>query len=314
MLVSCRHKGSGDGNVESKTSLLRFEQVMFDTPADQLQQRLIHDSSLYACSLLNIVPHNPQYMTQVADMAQDTIMRVIYNTVLQQYGDLSWLQEEISAAIEKAQQMDDDIRCDKIITFISGLLDYTHRIVADDGVILIALDQYAVPYFEKYGYFQLPSYLVELCQRQNIVPDAIAALTRANIVLPDGDMSLLDYMIAEGKVQYVLDNVLPSTADTLKLRYNESQLEWARHNEGKVWAYWIQNGLLFEKDYKSIFNFVEDAPKTNAFGDSAPRMTDFIGRKIVAQYMKKSGSTLKELLQNSDSKEILKVSGWKPKR
>lgn len=314
LTVSCRHAGSGSAKTGKEIPLLRFEQVMFDTPAQQLQQRLTRDSSLYACPLLNIEPHNQQYLAQVQGMACDTTMREIYNATRQQYGDLAWLQEEVSAAVEKAQRLDDSISCNKIITFVSGLLDYTHRVVADDGVILIALDQYTVPSFEKYGYFQLPGYLVTLCRRQYMVPDAVAALARANIVLPDGDISLLDYMIAEGKVQYVLDNVLPHTPDTLKLRYNESQLEWARQNEDKVWAYWIQNGLLFEKDYNSIFNFIEDAPKTNAFGDSAPRMTDFIGRQIVAQYMKKSGSTLHELLQNPDSRAILRVSGWKPKR
>lgn len=294
--------------------LLRFEQVMFDTPVAQLQQQLLHDSSTYACSLLNVLPSNPMFMSQVTGMVQDANMREIYDTLQQHFNDLAWLQEEMGEAVAKMQQQDDSLRCDKVITFVSGLMDYVHRVAADDGVILIALDQYTVPWFKKYGYFQLPGYLVTLCQQQYIVPDAIASLTRANIVLPNSEMTLLDYMIAEGKVQYVLNLALPHTADTLKLRYSEAQLEWARHNEKEVWAYWIQNALLFEKDYNAIFNFIKDAPKTNVFGDSAPRMTDYIGHRIVAQYMEKSGSSLHELLQNPDSRDILKVSGWKPKR
>ena len=60
-------------------------------------------------------------------------------------------------------------------------------------------------------------------------------------------------------------------------------------------------------------NFIDDAPKTNAFGEgSAPRTLHYIGWQIVKQYMKKSGRTVEELLGETDSQKILTQSGWRP--
>ena len=64
----------------------------------------------------------------------------------------------------------------------------------------------------------------------------------------------------------------------------------------------------------SLFrNIIDDAPKTNAFGDgSAPRTTDYIGWQIVRAYMKKSGCTMQQLFEETDSQKLLTQSGWRP--
>lgn len=314
-------KRGADGNAGWKGSrgkplvpMYRFEELMFGTAPAELQSRLAQEAPKYSNTLLNVYPDDAAYVTQVADMAKDPTMREIYDTIERRYAKLDWLQKELSGAMGRAAALDSNLRCDKIITFASGLMDYSNRIAANDNSVLIAIDQYVAPYFKKYGYFQMPSYLVSLCTPEHIVPDAMAAIARQHIVLAQGDMRLLDYMIAEGKVLYFLDKVLPKTADTLKIRYSKVQYEWAAHNAGKVWAYWIQNNLLFEKDYNEIFHFVEDAPKTNVFGDSAPRMTDYIGWQIVKQYADKTKCSMQALFDNANADGILKTSGWKPQR
>ncbi len=89
-------------------------------------------------------------------------------------------------------------------------------------------------------------------------------------------------------------------------------MDWMRENEGRIWAYFIQNELLYEKDYNRYHNFVDEAPKTNAFKDSSPRTTQYIGWQIVRKYMENSKSTLKDLFANTNSQEILTVSKYKP--
>ena len=67
------------------------------------------------------------------------------------------------------------------------------------------------------------------------------------------------------------------------------------------------------KDRVQFQNFCDEAPKTNAFGDdSAPRTTDYIGWQIVRRYMKKSGATMQQLFDETDSQKILSESGWRP--
>jgi uncharacterized protein YjaZ len=71
--------------------------------------------------------------------------------------------------------------------------------------------------------------------------------------------------------------------------------------------------MLYSTDLVSFHNLIDDAPKTNAFGDgSAPRTTSYIGWQIVRRYMKKSGTSMSSLLEETDSRKILTESGWRP--
>ena len=124
--------------------------------------------------------------------------------------------------------------------------------------------------------------------------------------------TMLDYMICEGKALYFLDQVLPNTPDAIKIRYNDEQLAWAKKNEQDIWNYFVSNQLLYETDFMRFHNFVDEAPKTNTFKDSAPRTTQYIGWQIVRRYMKKNHLSMNELFEETDSQKILRDSGYKP--
>ncbi|MBR1644742.1 MAG: hypothetical protein IJ684_05190 [Bacteroidales bacterium] len=318
MLGSCCN-GSKEAPRQSSAGdiqILRFEQEMFATPADQLHARLMEVAPDYRCPLFNVNPEVPTYMQQVADMAQDPTSREIFDSICVRFPSLDWLQRQLSDAFALATKADGTIRRPKVITFASGMFDYKNRVVADEGTLLIALDQYVTPMFGKYGYFYMPRYLVALCDSAHLLPDCMTAVAHAHIQPAEGDeLTMLDYMIYEGKALYFLDVVLPrATHDSVKIRYTDEQWRWAQANESHVWAYFVQHELLFEKDYNRFFNLVEDAPKSNAFGESAPRMTAYIGWQIVRRYMKTSGATLHELFALTDSQRLLNASGWKPAR
>ncbi|MBR6441822.1 MAG: hypothetical protein IKS44_07240, partial [Bacteroidales bacterium] len=69
----------------------------------------------------------------------------------------------------------------------------------------------------------------------------------------------------------------------------------------------------YTSDLSVIRNLIDDAPKTNAFGDgSAPRTVSYIGWQIVRAYMKKGGATMQQLFEETDSQKILNQSGWRP--
>lgn len=310
-LVSC-NSGLHRGNT---VKIQRFEQVLFDTPTDQLPSQLKQFAATYASPLLPIYPDQPQYMMQLSQFIADPTVRDIYGITKQQYPNLKWLEKELSAALDKAADLDDEISIGLFATYVSGLSDYENRIAVDreSGSVRISLDHYAVGGMEKYSYFGLPMYIVERCDSAHLATDIMAAIARQYVAMPDeNDVTMLDIMISEGKVLYFLDEVMPRKADNIKIRYSEEQLEWMHHNESNVWAYFIQNNLLYEKDFNRYHNLVDEAPKTNAFKDSAPRTTHYIGWQIVRQYMANTKSSIKELFANTNSQQILQASQYKP--
>jgi len=313
LMAACSNKTQR--GADSDVKICRYEQTMFDTPADKLADALRNFQSEYSSPLLNVYPDNEQFMMQLADFVADNTVRDIYNITQKQYSDLHWLEKELSAALKKAKAEDDEIDFDQFATFVSGYFDYGQRILADRASksLLVSIDQYALGAMESYNWFGLPMYIVELSDSIFLASDIMAEIARQYIALPDEkNLTMLDLMVSEGKVLYFLDKVMPRKDDRLKIRYNEEQMEWMRMNEDKVWAYFIQNELLYEKDFNRYHNFVDEAPKTNAFKDSAPRTTHYIGWQIVRKYMENSHSTMKELFANTDAQSILQISKYKP--
>ncbi|MBR6440819.1 MAG: hypothetical protein IKS44_02070 [Bacteroidales bacterium] len=293
--------------------LHRFEKVLFETPASQLQGRLASAQGEFSSDLLNVHPDNPQYMEMVKGFVTDPTMREVYRLVDSTFGSMESESQQLGAALARAHELCPQVRYDKVYTYVSGLFDYNMRVGCNSHELIISLDQYILPYTEKFSYFNSPLYLVQQSRREYMVADCMTAIARQQIVLPERDLTLLDYMVAEGKAIYFAQQTLPGTPDSILLRYTAEQTEWMQRNEEKVWAYFLQNKLLYETDYMRFHNFIDDAPKTNAFRESCPRTTDYIGWRIVQRYVKATGATLQELFNEPDAQKILSASNYRPK-
>lgn len=306
--------GGSSSREKSDVEMVRFEQVLMQSSPGSLQSDIASFASQYQGHLLNVFPNNPEYMQMVAGFVADTTIRYIYDCVNEQYADLGWLEKDLRKALAKAHDLDEKADVKTISTLISAQFDYTNRTYCEGEELLIAIDQYVLPKMERYMYFGNPMYIVNLCRQEYILPDCIGAVARSLVRMPESDeLSLLDIMIMEGKALYMVDQVLPDVADTLKLRYTADQLHWMQDRESDVWAYLLQQQLLYETDHTKYHNLIDEAPKTNAFRDSAPRVAAYIGWRIVDAYMNKNKCTLDNLMESTDSQAILQGSGYRPR-
>lgn len=307
-MSACRHTS------DEAVQLHRFEKVLFDTPVEQLQGKLLSVGSEYGTELLNIRPENPEYMQMLAGFVQDPTMREVYRLVDSVFGDMQEESVALGKALAKAQELSPTLRYEKVFTFISGMFDYDMRVGCNSHELVISLDQYVLPYTQKFNYFNSPLFLVQQSRPQYLVADCMEAIGRQHIAIPqEGEMTLLDYMVAEGKAIYFAQQTLPDTPDSILMRYSKVQMEWMKKNESNVWSYLLQNKVLYDIDYMRFHNLIDDAPKTNAFRDSSPRTPYYIGWKIVSQYVSNTGASLDELFEETDSQKILSQSNYRPK-
>jgi hypothetical protein len=309
VLVSACHYTSDEA-----VQLHRFERVLFDTPMEQLQGKLQSVSGEYSTELLNIQPNNPDFMQMLSGFVQDPTMREVYRLVDSVFGDMQEESEELGKALKRAQELSPTLRYDKVYTFVSGMFDYDMRVGCNSHELVISLDQYILPYTEKFNYFNSPLFLVQQSRRQYLVTDCMEAIGRKHIAIPqDKEMSLLDYVVAEGKAIYCAEHTLPGTPDSILMRYSKPQIEWIQKNETNVWSYLLQKKVLYDNDYMRFHNLIDDAPKTNAFRDSSPRTPYYIGWKIVSRYVENTGVSMDELFEETDAQKILSKSNYRPK-
>lgn len=313
LLVSCNDKKK-DSLTETTLKIHRFENLIFDTPIAELQQTLIDNQYDYRF-LFNTDIADPAYFEEIKYFASDTIMQQVYSVVVATYPNLSWLEQELTIAMARANELMPNNQPKNFYTLMTGTFAYYDRVMCTDSFMAINIDQYAVKNMKYFnGYFGMPMYIVNLLDSMYLPIDCMSSYAISKIPQTYAEQSMLDLMILNGKILYFLDKVFPDVADSIKIRYTSQQMEWAEENENNVWGYFIQKNLLYEKDYTKIRPFVNEAPNTTVFENSAPRMTDFIGWKIVSRYMNNKNISIEELFKNTNSQQILTDSGYKPKR
>lgn len=150
-----------------------------------------------------------------------------------------------------------------------------------------------------------PAYIAVNCMK-NIIDDIFPPKTT--------DKTLLDLAVDKGKRLYLLDKLMPHTADTLKIGYTSAQLKGCYANEGLIWSFLVQNDLVYNSDPLRIQSYVEEGPVTQELGDGSPGYISlFIGWQIIKKYMEKYPETTLDQLLQLDAKQILQDSKYKPR-
>ena len=198
-----------------------------------------------------------------------------------------------------------------IYTYLSA---FNQSVVSDENIIGIGLDKYLGSNCVFYKQLGWDKYKVRRMTKEMIPVDCMRALAIMEFPYKDSVDNLLNQIVYEGKIQYFLDAMLPTISDTLKHAYTNSQMEWANYNEDKMWAYIVDNELLFSNDQLLIRKFIGDAPFTAVFhNNSAPRAGAFLGWKIVHKYMDENENiSLKQLMENADYQGILNSASYRP--
>ncbi len=293
---------------------LRLEQLLFTTPTNQLPEAMKTHQEEYTTELISFYPDEPEFVHMTQDFVSDPVTRNIFHITDSLYHDFSDIERQLGRALARAYKLCPDMpHVERFYTMVAGDFNYNFRVYSNCSDLCVVLDNYALGAMEKYQYFGMPQYIVRSVSHEYIVPDCMYVLGGLQCKSNDGELSLLDYAIIEGKKLYFIEQTIPGIADTILLRYTADQMAWMKDNIEQVWGWFIQNKLLYSTDIGQFHNIIDDAPHTNAFGQSsAPRTTAYIGLQIVNRYMKKSGATMQQLFDNTDSRAILTTSGWRP--
>lgn len=313
---------SGDGKIRKEVkqiaieevSIKRYEQALFAVDTLQIKEELEQLQDEFG-AFLNADLSDPSNISRIQDFVSDTSVRNIYQIAMDHYPDLDLLEDELTLAFKHIKYYFPEWTAPEVYSYVSGL--YYEVPVSYNGFeLIIALDMYLGKDFELYRKIGMPLYQIQHMTRENIVADCIEEIIRSVFISDPPPGNLLDKMITEGKMMYLADRFMPLVEDANKIGFTKEQLKWCRQNEANLWAYFIENELLFTTDPLLINRFTNDGPFTAAFGkDSPARAAVWIGWQITKSYMD-GDKTLspEDLIMKHNSREILQASGYKPRR
>lgn len=319
VLAGCSFEGNKtnidlSGIPVPEVKIHRYEKALFSLNVNHLQTELESLSDEYGFFLgedyndsMNIMRlHN--YLT-------DTIILEVAADCAERLPDLSSVEKDLSDAFRHYLYYFPGAELPEIFTYISGF-DLENRIALVDGVLLIAIDTYLGSDYEKYEMLGIPAYRYRNMEISYLADDCLREIGKQYTDADSSGYKLLGQMVYEGKLLWFTKLMNPGTPDTILMKYTAAQLEWAKESEYSVWAFIIENDMLYSSDLMMTRKFISDGPFTSYFlNDSPPRLGSWIGWKMLEGYRDKNPEKdVRSILQEYDAQKILSSSGYKPPR
>lgn len=316
--VGCWSKGKkipDVSHIKIDVNIDRFEKMLFaiDTndikgSMDALNQKYPEFSKVY---FRNVLPtlQNPAVMK--AFMASESIQK-LYDTTSVVFNDISDIEEEFEKAFQFYQHYFPNRPVPKVISFLSeysiGAFTY------GDEILAVGWDFYLGKDYPRYNPQYFPNFVKRSMDRKHLVAKSIEALV-SNVVGDNPGNRLLDKMIHNGKIIYILDQLMPYEQDSIKLAYTQKEVEWCNDNELQMWAHFLKNDLLYSTSTKEIQKLISPSPSSPNMPPEAPgRTANWIGWQIIKSYMKRfPNTTMEELVTIKDAQKILDSAKYKPR-
>ena len=327
VLFSCGRRERVDvSHIDVDITIERFDKALDSLRPDNMLQKnrewLDHYGFFYADYMRYMLEAgNPLDTAQLASVLTRVIstddFKALKASVYETYPNMAVQEAGLTDAFRHLKYYFPEIDVPRIIAFFSGFAVQTP---IGAGYVGIGLDMFLGADSKFYPALRgsIPTYLSRRFTPENIVPRVMESYIREDLYPQDElDVSLLQHMVYHGKVLYVMESVMPEVADSLKIGYTHQQWEWANQFERDIWAWFLQENLLYQADYNRIQKYLSEAPFTPELGEqneSAPKLGVFIGWNIVRRYMDRHpDTTLKELLEIKDAQAILDGSRYRGK-
>lgn len=299
----------------------RLEQDMFNMKPDSIKNYtpLMQKKygKFYTRFVSNIInkggTEDSSYSYNLSRFITDKDMREAFKQTQAIYADVNWLKKDLSSAFKYFKYYFAERPIPKVITFMSG---FNYSIANTDSTLGVGLEMYLGSDNEFYKMVQFPKYKTNAMRKEYIVPDCIKGWMNTEFENKMNKADFLSEIVYRGKIMYLTEALLPETHDTLRFAYTGKQLEWCKENEGNVWSYFLEQKLLYSKDYTEIGKYISEGPFTSAFSKESPAgIGAWIGLQIVKKFMDKNDKvTVKELMEENDAQLILSRSKYKPRK
>ena len=248
----------------------------------------------------------PDFYNGLSSFMNDTVVAKIYNDAMSQYADMSNLEQQLSLISARYRVL---FPQSAPLTFQSHISALNLPIATLDSLISFSVDCYMGAdyplYPRRYNMYELP-----YRTQESLLPDIGEVLLRNK--MPARQATLLDAMVYEGVIACLLSALLDDASSASVMRYTPEQEKWCLENELLIWQKIIEQSHLFTTDKIIINKYIQPAPFTATLTQDSPgRVGRWIGWRIVQEYVKEQGLTMKELAVDTEhSVEVLRLSNY----
>lgn len=223
---------------------------------------------------------------------------------------ISKVEEELSSAFTLYKGTFPDRQIPKVYSYVAG---FNQSMMLADGALGIGLDKYLGADYKNYPSMGFPRYIMRKMTVEQLPVDAMYAWASGEFPIKSASEPLLSHMVYQGKMMYLVSQMMPNVTDTLLFGFTKKQMKWVKNNEKMMWEVLIGQKLLFNTEQMVATKMVGEAPFTTIYSPDSPgKAAVWQGFRIVSSYMKNTGSTLDQLMKEDDFQKILDLAKYKP--
>jgi uncharacterized protein YjaZ len=144
--------------------------------------------------------------------------------------------------------------------------------------------------------------------------DILSYYISLNFPFNSKENRLLEYMLHQGKLIYLLSELLPDSPYWEVIGYTKEQWDWCIKWEKEIWNQIMDKRDLFKTESMIITSYINDGPFTAEISQESPgRLGIWVGWRIIDSYMRHNEEvSLQELMKDGDAQKILEKSFYKP--
>lgn len=286
----------------------RFDQTFFKTGNSPDSAFL----DLYANQIMEVgEPGSPMFRQFDSIFRQDSQIQRIYTDCQNTFKDVAPIEDQLTWAFHRLHYFFPEIPYPRVYMHISA---FGESVVSAPGILSAGIDKYLGTDYPIYQTLYYP-YQIQRMYPGKIVSDYMTGWIRSEFTeeLLIQQQRLLDYMIYEGKIWYLVKVILPEESMENISGFSKEQLDWCAKNEKNMWNAILHLQHLYSTDPLVISKYIGEGPRTPFFPKDAPgRAAIWSGFRIVEAYMNNNQSiTIQELLR-AKSQDILAQSLYHP--
>lgn len=309
-LFSCHQAERFDvpGKPTHPISINRFDQTFYQTGSYQ-------DSTfweLYANQIMEVgEPGTALYQQFDSIYHSDKQMKQIYNDCQAAFGDVKEIEQDLTWAFFRLHYFFPTIPYPKVFMHISG---FGESIVSAPGMLSASIDNYLGVEYPLYETLFQP-YQMQRMYPDKIVSDYVTGWIRSEFTESSmlDQHRLLDYLVYEGKLLYLLRVLLPDENMENLSGFTKSQLIWCAKNEKNMWDAIVNQQHLYSSDPLVLSKYLGESPMTAYFPKESPgRAAVWTGFRIVERYMENDPKASLQSLFKTKTEVILSKSLYRP--
>lgn len=239
--------------------------------------------------------------------------RNLFDTINAHYPNTEKIDADLTKGFQYLKHYYPAYKIPPVVYFNSFLANW--GVVFDGKTIGVGLDMFLGANYPYYTSVGQPEYMFINFRPESIVPSVFSTIYTDIHPYEDEEKTLLDLMIQKGKQQYFIQKMLPFTTVEDRLGYTKDQLKWAEQNEAMIYNFFLDNNLMFEKNWTKMRRFVVYGPNTAGMPAESPgNIGTWLGLQIVKAYAKENPSDdLDKMFNDKNAEQFLRKAKYKPK-